>query len=316
VSSAAATAEPRETTAEASEIREILRGAVDLYVHTNPELLRRRNNDIDMANELKADGFRAAMMWHQFSHTGERAALASAVTGFEMHGSIVLNGTVGGLNPVVTEYAIRMGARYVSMPTMSGSAYRARATDYGRVATEAAGPVPVVDEDGNAVPGVHEVLEVVAKHDVVFGFGYLGPAEAMGVLRAVKEHRIERVAVLRPYSFIGLRGDEVESIMALPGAVLQIPSSSLRAAETGNRGATPAAAARSGHNTEAPAMADAVKRFGAQRCLLMSDSGWNELTSLEWLTLGSETLLAHGVTPEELRTLVRDTPAQLIGVEN
>ena len=133
-----------------------------------------------MANELKADGFRAAMMWHQFSHTGERAALASALTGFEMHGSIVLNGTVGGLNPVVTEYAVRMGARYVSMPTLSGSAYRAVATDYARVATEVAGPVPVIDENGAALPGVHDVLDVVAEHDVVFGLGS-SPREAMGV---------------------------------------------------------------------------------------------------------------------------------------
>src|SRR5205823_11443926 len=89
--------------ADSGEIRELLRGAVDLYVHTNPELLPRRIDDIALAQQMKADGFRAAMIWNQFSHTGERATVASTVTGFDMRGSIILNGTVGGLNPIVTE---------------------------------------------------------------------------------------------------------------------------------------------------------------------------------------------------------------------
>lgn len=62
-------------------------------------------------------------------------------------------------------------------------------------------------------------------------------------------------------------------------------------------------------------MMAAIKRYGADRCVLMSDTGWNDLTSLEWLTLGCSTLLQEGLGPQDLQKLVRDTPARLIGIE-
>jgi Family of unknown function (DUF6282) len=99
------------STVDTGETREVLHGGVDLYVDTSPDLLPRRVDDVGLASQMRADGFRATMMWNQFSHTGERATVASGVTGFDMRGSIILNGTVGGLNARVTEHAIRMGAR-------------------------------------------------------------------------------------------------------------------------------------------------------------------------------------------------------------
>lgn len=112
------------------EIREVLQRAVDLYVRPSPNCWHDVWTTLPWQKEMKADGFRAALIWNQFSHTGERAKVASTATRFDMLGSIVLDGTVGGVDPIVTEYVMQMGARYVSMPTLSGSAYQARISNY------------------------------------------------------------------------------------------------------------------------------------------------------------------------------------------
>lgn len=286
-----------------TEVRDVLRGAVDLYVHANPELLPRRLDDIELAAEMKAEGFRAAVHRHQFSATGERATLASSVTGFDLRGAIALNGTVGGLNPIVLEHAIRMGACYVSMPTMSGSAYQARISDYAREASTLAGPVDVLDEDGAVLPAVHEVLEVVRAHDVVFNLGYIKPVEYMAVLAAAREHGIQKIAAMNPFTLVGLSDVEVEELMGVPAVFLEFSSSSLRPREDG-----PA--------PQAAVIANAIRRYGAERCVLTSDTGaGNADTALELMTMGCAALVQQGIAVEELRRMVYDNPAQAIGIE-
>ena len=297
---------------DADEIREVLRGAVDLYVHTDPELLPRRVDDITLGKQMLADGFRAAMMWNQFSHTGERATIASGVTGFDLRGSIILNGTVGGLNPRVTEHAIRMGALYVSMPTMSGGSYQNRTSDYARDASRIAGPVQVVDENGAVVPAVHEIIDVVNQYGVVLGLGYVSRSDAMAVLRAARDRGVQRIAVLRPLSPLGFTEEDIAEAMTIPEVFLEFPCSSLQAS---GAGLTTAQEAASGPGPAAPAIAAAIKRYGAERCVLMSDTGWNDLMPLDWFTLGCTTLGQLGIGSQGLRALVRDTPARLIGIE-
>jgi hypothetical protein len=300
------------STVDAGEIREVLRGAVDLYVHTSPELLPRRVDDIGLASQMKADGFRAAMMWNQFSHTGERATVASGVTGFDMRGSIILNGTVGGLNPRVTEHAIRMGACYVSMPTMSGGSYQNRVSDYARAASMLAGSVPVTDESGAVLPAVHDIIDVVNQYDVVLGLGYVSRADARAVLYAARDRGVRKIGVLRPFSPLGFTDEEVAEAMEIPGVVLQFPCSSVLAAAAP---LAPTEGAATGAGPDAPAIAGAIRRYGAERCVVMSDTGWNDLMPLEWFTLGCSTLAQLGIGSRDLRTLVCDTPARLIGVE-
>jgi hypothetical protein len=287
---------------EDTEIREVLRGAVDCYVHANPELLPRRLDDVELAREMKEEGFRAAVHRHQFSPTGDRAQLASAATGFDMRGAVACNGTVGGLNPIVVEHAIRMGAVYVSMPTLSGSAYYPRASDYARAAVTLAGPVPVVDESGAVLPAVHDVLDVVAANDVVLNLGYLVPEDYLKVLAVARDHRVQKIVATNPVSVVKLSEDQIGEVMAVPQAHLEFASSSLRPRDGG-----PAPAA--------PVIAGSIKRYGAERCLLTSDTGaGNEDTALELYTIGCTTLVEHGIGLDELRTMVYDTPARLIGI--
>jgi hypothetical protein len=309
-----------EQRVDAAEIRETIRGTVDLYVHTDPELLPRRVDDIGLARRMLADGFASALMWNQFSHTPERATVATGVTGFQMYGSIVLNGTVGGLNPRVTEHAIRMGARYVSLPTLSGAAYQATPSDYALTATRLAGPVPVLDDSGNVLPAVHDIFDVVKEFDTVLGLGYLDESDSLAVLKAARERDVPRIAVLRPLSPFGLGEAAVTEAMTNPNVFLTIPASSIQARSdsippAGQPRPIPSAdEARSGPGAAAAPIAATIQTYGAERCALMSDTGWNDLSALEWLTLGCTSLVQLGIGTQQLHTMLHETPARVIGL--
>jgi hypothetical protein len=305
-------------TLDSAEIGEIIRGAVDTYVHPGPELLPRVIDVVSLARQMKEDGFGGAMLWNQFSHTGEIAEIVTGVTGFQLYGSVILNGTVGGVNPHVAEHAIRMGARYVSMPSLSGSAaYLADAAagnGYANEAMRIAGPVRVTDEAGALLPHVHEVLEVVRTYDVALGLGYLDEAEAIAVLDGARDHGVSRIGILRPLSGLGFTAEQLEVAMGYPGTIVQIPASALRSIEAANGGLPNYAEVASGVNPQAEAFARLVGRYGAERCVLSSDTGWNDVTALQWIQLGAEALAQFGVTARELDTLVHASPKRLLGL--
>ncbi|HTX01677.1 MAG TPA: DUF6282 family protein, partial [Acidimicrobiales bacterium] len=78
--------------------REVVAGAYDLHVHIEPDVMRRRISDLDLARrfeELRLGGF--ALKSH-YVPTTERASVVRAATGVDVLGAITLNGSVGGLN--------------------------------------------------------------------------------------------------------------------------------------------------------------------------------------------------------------------------
>ena len=96
---------------------DFLEGSVDLHVHSAPDVDQRRYDDLELAREARRAGMGGILLKsHQFS-TVERASLVSRVVdGIQIFGGIVLNETVGGLNPSAVRVALLMGARQVWMP--------------------------------------------------------------------------------------------------------------------------------------------------------------------------------------------------------
>src|SRR3989454_9048095 len=98
---------------------EVLDGAYDLQVHVGPDVIARRIDDIDCAQEFLARGMKGFVLKSQYIQTGERAQVVTkAVPGSKVFGALTLNHSVGGLNPVAVEIAGRSGCKIVWMPTV------------------------------------------------------------------------------------------------------------------------------------------------------------------------------------------------------
>jgi hypothetical protein len=168
----------------------------DLHVHAAPSLLPRHGDDRTTIAAERAAGFDTVVLKAHEGSTVERAAAA----GPGVYGGIVLNSPVGGANPDAVEVAARLGGRVVWMPTVSARTHKA-----GAAAPELAvhrgfelGAVEVLAADGTLLPRWHDVLDVVAAHDLVLASGHLSAAETVVLFRAARAARVQRLLVNHP----------------------------------------------------------------------------------------------------------------------
>ena len=282
-------------------------GAVDLYVHASPDLLPRRSDDIGLARELKESGIRTAVHRHHFADTSGRARLAADATGYDLRAAVVLNDPVGGLNPHAVDAAIRLGTRWIGLPTLDAQRYRARLArvpvDVQRVLSVGTGTLRVIDDAGALLPAVHEILDLVGRADAVLSLGYIAIDECLAVLRACDDHRVRRVVATNVRSVMGLSQAEIRSIAAFPFTFIEQTAWSLYPRMGLPPDLTPAQ------------VAETVRWVGVDRALISSDSGTaGGPSARELLSWACGLLAGAGLDDRELAVLVRDTPARVLGL--
>ena len=159
---------------------DLLRGAIDMHAHTHPALFRRPIDDMDLAQIAIEYGMRGFVLKDHDSPTAGRAYFVKKLyPEVEPVGAVVLNRSVGGINPHVVQSAIHYGARVIWMPS-NHSKWHAeyfKISDYpqlGRPKRQLPGPgVTVLDEDGRLTPDTLTILDLVAEADVCLATGHL-----------------------------------------------------------------------------------------------------------------------------------------------
>lgn len=151
----------------------LLRDAIDVHLHTAPDVTERRYTDLQAARRAQAAGMAGLVLKCHHESTVGRAAAAAEATGLAVHGGLVLNARLsGGVDPVAVEAALALGARIVWWPTVTSAAH---ATYYDRVPT----PEPPVDRDALAA-----ICELVAGHGAVLATGHAGRATVWTLVEA------------------------------------------------------------------------------------------------------------------------------------
>jgi len=171
-----------------------LEGAVDLHVRSSPDVDRRRFNDLELARAAKDAGVGAILIKSHQNSTVERAWLvAQCVPGIRVYGGLVLNETVGGLNPAAVRLALALGARQIWMPTRSAQNHRMH---HGQ-----AGGISILDAQGRLLPVVEEILRAMAQSDCILGTGHLSPLEASVLIEAAAALGVSLATAERWWTF-------------------------------------------------------------------------------------------------------------------
>jgi hypothetical protein len=205
-----------------------LEGAYDLQVHVAPDVIARRIDDIDCAQEFLARGMNGFVLKSHYIQTGERAQVVTkAVPGSRVFGAVTLNHSVGGLNPVAVEIAGRTGCRIVWMPTVDAENETAGRSDgpssklpfwaaiQRELAAEGISPPPltVLDGSGNVSEAARRCLERIAKHNMILATGHLGRREIFALVRASAAMGVKRVLVTHAeFPSQNLTGDEQKTL--------------------------------------------------------------------------------------------------------
>jgi hypothetical protein len=187
---------------------------VDLHVHAAPSLLPRHGDDAFTVSAERAVGFRTVVLKSHEGSTVERAAIA----GDDVYGGVVLNSPVGGANPDAVQVAARLGGRVAWMPTVSAPNHKAGAGSPELSVHRGfeLGPVPVTSEDGRLLPAWHDVLDVVAEHDLLLASGHLAAQETVVVFREARRHSVQRLLVNHPLmAFLHWSEEAAQALQAL-----------------------------------------------------------------------------------------------------
>lgn len=167
----------------------------DLHVHGAPSLVARNATDAETVAMNAQVGVTLSVLKAHEGSTAERASLC----GEGALGGIVLNSPVGGANPDAVEVNARLGGRIVWMPTVSSPAH-IRASDSPELEVHKSMRFRQVDvvDDGVLREEWHDVLDVVAAHDLVLASGHLTCDEALVLFRAARQHGVERLLFTHP----------------------------------------------------------------------------------------------------------------------
>jgi len=217
--------------------RALVRGAFDPHVHVAPDFAPRRITDLELAERCRQLGLAGFGLKSHYTATTERAAVVSAASpGVRALGTITLNHAVGGRNATAVEVAARQGARIVWLPTVSAPGEFAEvehADPDGKVPVwvrfeldlRGAGvrprAVPVLDDRGEPLPELLEVLAVIAQHGLVLATGHLSRDEIFTVVDAAVDAGVQTIVVTHP-EFPSQRISPAEQqTLAARGALLE-----------------------------------------------------------------------------------------------
>ena len=101
-------------------MRDCLRGAYEMHVHTSPDVTARKCSDLELARRFRDAGLAGALIKCHYADTAARAALLNEqFTQLHFAGGVTLNNSVGGLNPEAVATSGKMGGRIVWFPTQA-----------------------------------------------------------------------------------------------------------------------------------------------------------------------------------------------------
>ncbi len=300
-----------EKSAPTDRAWEAIQGAYDLQVHVYPDVIKRRIDDVGLAQEFLARGLKGFVLKSHYMSTAERAKVVTrAVPGIEAHGAITLNHAVGGLNPVAVEIAGRSGAKIVWMPTVDAeneTAGRIGGPDkklpfWAEIQRELAAmgisppPLTVLDGSGNVNERARRVMELIANHDMILATGHLGRKEIFALVRAAREIKVRKVLVTHAeFPSQNLTAEEQMELAQL-GAWIEHCFTTM-------------------YTGKAPweVVIDSIRKVGPDRCVLSTDLGQTINPPVaEGFAMFAQKLLDAGFSVAEIRRMAVENPGGLI----
>jgi hypothetical protein len=275
-----------------SLLPDYLEGAVDLHVHSAPDVDRRRFNDLELAREAKEAGVGAILIKSHQNSTVERAWLVTrCVPGIRVYGGLVLNQTVGGLNLAAVRLALQLGARQIWMPTRSARNHRLY---HGQP-----GGISILDEEGQLLPVVDEILREMSQSDCILGTGHLSPRETSVLVDAAQRLGVPKVLVTHPEWGPTYHSYEAQKELAERGNVF---FERCFVSTTYLCGCVPF-----------ESIERAISEIGVERTVLSTDLGQPETPPpSEGMRLYAERLHSAGFSADQIRDMMKTNPERLL----
>jgi len=294
------------------KVDELLHGSVDFHMHSHMSPAYHWNL-MEIGRRSMAVGIRAVVVknhFYGFSH--EQCHMANNILGADMfYASLVLGKTTGGICKAPVERFLHFSGtnKIVEMPVFDSARHL---VFFGKPADSG---FQVIDGDKPA-PGLMEVLELIARHDLVLKTGHISPNESLALIRLAKQAGVEKIVVTHATGTPVMASVRQQVEMASQGALIEhcvvkfLPVSILRNTKNAV------------HNDPETKIGDldylekSIREVGPSHCIIGTDSGQvyhpypHELFKY-FLCL----LLELGFSDEEISRMARENPCRLLGIK-
>jgi hypothetical protein len=281
-------------------------GVIDMHVHPDPDVFGRSLTDVELAMIAKRKGMRGIVLKNHVVTTADRAQLAmNQVPGLEIWGGIVLNSSVGGINPAAVEWMHRMSGgrgKIVWLPTFDSDKHVKTLVDKAKSGL-------VVAPGGKVTPEMDEVLKIIARENLVLATGHVHAEEVVAVTRRARELGVKNILVTHGLTNIpGLSTAQAKQVAQM-GAYIEIcylqfmtgPNAQYQWMTHWDR-------------VDAKAVAQAVKEIGADHLVLSTDLGQQGMmTPPDGIENQVAAVRAAGVSQADIDKMMKRNPARLLG---
>ena len=219
-------------------MKTLIDGAYDLHIHSAPDVLPRKMDDLVMAERAIAAGMKGFAIKSHYFVTSERAELVKKLYPLcDVVGTITLNNSVGGINPFAIEMAGRSGARLVWFPTCDGKYEQKQLFDNSKpgkklpywaqivIEMREAGinpkPITILDEEDKLTENTIQVLDIIKKYNMILATAHLSHKETFALVREANRRGLEKIIITHadfPTTFYTI--EEQKELVAL-GAYIE-----------------------------------------------------------------------------------------------
>ncbi len=284
-----------------------LTGAIDMHVHAAPDIIQRKYTDAQLVQQYRALGMDGFVSKCHHGDTSSRSAMMAELfpqkKGRAVYGGVVLNHSVGGLNPDAVTACGKMGGRVVWFPTVDAANDAHYKKQHKNPALGQANEQPtrkqkisILDEQGKLKKAAYEVLEAVRAQDMVLATGHLSPRESLVLVRGAAAMGLKKIIVTHvtlPLTYMDL---SLQQSFLACGALLEhcfyTPYHKLVSWQE---------------------IAASIRQAGAEHIILSTDLGQkNGPNPAAGLQEFAQRLYAQGIDGASLRQIMVENPRRLL----
>ncbi|MGX1100116.1 DUF6282 family protein [Amorphus sp. MBR-141] len=286
----------------------LMQGAVDLHVHSGPSIMARQVDHFQAVEQAAAAGMRGILFKDHHYSVAPFLPIMERVLGHHgvaMYGGLVLNNSAGALDPYVVDSILKHGAKLIWMPTAHSANHIRTNFRKSRLAANVQLKTPkgltVLDEHGDLLDVVKQILDSIAEFDAILSSGHLHVYEIWKLFTEAKARGVKRLIVNHPMYGLHFTYDDIRELAEF-GALIE--QSACLYVDSRFNVFTP------------QELKEHILAAGVEHSSIGSDLGQvDNPTPVEGMRQAIKMCLALGFSEDEVRLMVRDNPARLVGLE-
>jgi hypothetical protein len=291
------------------EVTRILKGGIDIHVHGYPEALVDTGWDFAWEAKRAYDaGMRAIVCKSMHSDTAPMTYFVQQILDqyakeedeaphpFNAYGGVVLNWSVGGLNPIAVETSAKLGAKIIWLPSHD-------AAHHMKVLEEDTKGVEVLDGNDRPLPQLVEIFKIAAKYDIILDLNHTGTKERFVMTEEAQKYGVKKILLTHPQWSVNRMSVEQMAEISKMGAYIGLFLYS----------AVPHFNNPVCDRTEVLRI---IEKVGPEKCVMGTDFGsMLNPPPVEGMKLYIRLLLAMGISEEDIHTMLVTNGSKLLGID-